>query len=246
MRFVPSIIAIFIFIFSTFVSAQAETIMITTGEWAPYMSENLPGGGPVSEIITAAYKAEGIDVKFEYYPWKRAISLVETGKALGTSAWSDTEERRAFSVASDPMVSSREVFVYMKKNLPDFDYTNLEDLKKYKLMSLAGYSHEAAFQGAGLKTDSTNNAETALKKLELGRGDLMCENEAVMAGLIKKMYPGRESEFGMSKTAFNEQPLHLLFSKKFPDMDKYLKKFNSGLAKIKQDGTYDKIMTKLK
>ncbi len=246
MRLIQSTIAIFFIAFLSITSVSAETITIVTGEWAPFLSENLPGGGPVNNIITEAYKVEGIDVDYKYYPWKRAEFMIESGTALGSSCWSDAPERRSFAVVSDPMVSSREVFIFMKKNLPNFDYTNLEDLKKYKLMSLAGYSHEKMFQEAGLNTDSTRDAETALRKLEKGRGDLMCENEAVMAGLIRELFPGRESEFGMSKTAFQDKPLHLLFSKKFPDMDKYRNTFNAGLAKIKQNGTYDKIVAKLK
>jgi len=194
MRFVQSIIAIFLTIFFTFTSVQAESVTIVTGEWAPYVSESLPGSGPVNEMVTAAYKAEGIDVTFKYYPWARVENMVKTGKALGSTAWSDSASRSDWSVVSDPVASSREVFIFMKKNLPDFDYTNLDDLKKYKVMSLGGYSHEKLFHEAGLKTDSTVSAEVALKKLDGGRSDLMCENEAVIAGLIRKMYPGRESK----------------------------------------------------
>lgn len=246
MRLIVSSIFVFFLFISSFSSVQAETVKIATGEWAPYISEKLPGGGPVSEIISAAFKAEGIDVEFKYYSWKRAMKEIKTGKSLGSSAWSDTPERRTFSTPSDALVSSREVFIFMKKNLPDFDYTNLEDLKKYKVMSLAEYAHEKKFHKAGLKTDSTPSAETALKKLEKSRADLMCENEAVVAELIRKLFPGREAEFGLSKTAFEELPLHLLFSKKFPDVETYVEKFNSGLAKIKKDGTYDKLNAKLK
>jgi len=44
----------------------SETITISTGEWAPYTSQNDPNGKVAETIVREAFKLEGIDVKYSY------------------------------------------------------------------------------------------------------------------------------------------------------------------------------------
>ena len=47
---------------SPLVSMGAETVLLTTGEWPPYYSQNLPYGGLGNQIIAESFALEGIDV----------------------------------------------------------------------------------------------------------------------------------------------------------------------------------------
>lgn len=49
-----------------------ETITLTNGEWAPYLSESFKYGGFLSRVCSEAFALEGVDVEYEYLPWKRA------------------------------------------------------------------------------------------------------------------------------------------------------------------------------
>ena len=245
MRFARPLFMGILGILAVFGTAHGNQVTIVTGEWLPYLSESLPDSGPGNAVIAAAFKAEGIEAAFKYVPWKRALQHLKTGEALGSSLWNDSKLRASYSTPSAPIVETREVFVFLKGKLPGFDYTDLEALKKYRLAALAGYNHEAVFKKAGLDPDVSNGPETALKKLDRGRVDLMCEDEVVVRTLIARLFPGREDRFGIAKTPLNTRTLHLLFSRQHPGMDDYLERFNAGLLKIKADGTYNAIMGKL-
>ena len=43
-----------------------DTISNSTGEWAPYTSQNDPNGKVAETIVREAFKLEGIDVKYTY------------------------------------------------------------------------------------------------------------------------------------------------------------------------------------
>ena len=58
----------------------ANTIKISTGHWPPYLSEDLPGGGFVSQIIRESFESEGVDVEFAFLPWSRALAMTKSGK----------------------------------------------------------------------------------------------------------------------------------------------------------------------
>ncbi len=224
----------------------AEEVSIVTGEWAPFISEKLPGNGPLSEVVVATFKAVGVKSKIKFVPWKRAIKELKDGTSMCSYTWAKTDKRKEFATFSTPLIISRTVFIYWKSNYPDFKYTTLEALKQYKVAGLAGYAHVEKFKNAKLNVKISKNLPTALKKIKLGRMDIVCDNEAVAIDLIKKEFPGDKEKFGISKKPFSTKQSYMVFSKITPNAGKYRELFDTGLTKIKADGTYDAIMAKLK
>ena len=68
---------------ASFIFAK-ETITIGIGEWAPFNGEKLPHYGMSSHITTDVFALEGINVKYEFMPWKRVIVLTERAECDGT------------------------------------------------------------------------------------------------------------------------------------------------------------------
>jgi len=64
-----------IFSFSN-VNAE-EKIRIATGEYEPFLSENLKHNGVGLRIIREAFALEGGEVEYGWYPWKRACPSEE-------------------------------------------------------------------------------------------------------------------------------------------------------------------------
>ena len=48
-------------------------INLVTLDWPPYSTVNLPDGGLLSRVVTAAFDQVDIDHTIEVYPWKRAL-----------------------------------------------------------------------------------------------------------------------------------------------------------------------------
>ena len=85
---------ILFFVLSFSLSARAEkAIRLTTGEWAPYISEKLEHFGLVSRIVTEAFALEGVKVEYIFLPWKRAYQEALIGKYDGSAVWTRNSER---------------------------------------------------------------------------------------------------------------------------------------------------------
>lgn len=220
--------------------------LIVTGEWKPFVSAKMDGGGFTTEIIQHALLESGIDVRIELepMPWTRCEAMVKDGKALATFPYMKTEERQQHYTFSEPIAMSRNVFFYIKERNPDFAFDTVEGLKGMRIGGAKGYFYEPIFAKAGLKVDYATDAKSGFQKLYLGRVDIVPENELVGWAIIKELYPGEEHRFAASAKALTEEPLHLMFSKAYPKADDLRGKFNAGLASIKDKGIVDKIRAK--
>lgn len=227
-------------------NAAAETVEFAVGEWAPFISESMPGNGHDGEVVRAAMKAVGMDVKYNYYKWTRSKGLIKQGEALASFPWSKTPTTTAIAIYSDPISVSRQVFIYNKSKLGEVDFKTPADLKKYNVAGIRSYSHVEILEKAGIKLDMSNDLETALKKLKAGRVDMVPDNDLVLWGMAKQMFGADISNYALTKSALTEADMHVIFSKNHPQAEAMKATFNEGLAKIKASGEYDQIDGKYK
>ncbi|MEL7401395.1 MAG: hypothetical protein AAFN68_12600, partial [Pseudomonadota bacterium] len=89
----------------------AESIVITSGEWAPYISQKLPHYGITSRIVTEAFKQQNIETQYQFYPWNRSLNSARGGEVNATLGWAKTEEREQdFWFSSEPISIEQTVF----------------------------------------------------------------------------------------------------------------------------------------
>ncbi len=222
----------------------AETITLATGDWAPYVSDKMSGYGVTAEIITAAFKTVGIEVKYSLMPWKRCEEEVAAGKFFATFPYAKTPERQPKFNFSQKFITSRSVFFFVSDKFNSFHWTTLADFKPYMIGGTLGYWYEADFKKAGLKTEFVSNNDSNFLKLLTGKVDFILEDELVGKDLVKRIAPDQLSKLKTLKPAFNTFDLHLMISKTFPGADELTKKFNEGLTKIRASGDYKKILAK--
>ena len=83
-----AIVCLLLLFLSGTVGYGEERIRLTNGEWAPYTSASMPGGGIMSQIITEAFALSGIKVDYVYLTsWKRAYILAAKGRYDGSLTW---------------------------------------------------------------------------------------------------------------------------------------------------------------
>lgn len=234
--------SVWIMIFCMTSPALAKTFEIYTGEWAPYVSEKMEGYGPIALIIDKAVKAAGHDVTIKFVPWKRAEVFVLKGKVVASFPWSPTEEIEESCFVSSAMVRQNMVFFYLKENLKSWDYTGLEDLKKYKIGGCPGYTYIEILENAGISIDYANDIELSMKKLIGKRFDLLPESLLVGKATIQKVAPEKADMIGISKTPLYSKSLHLIISKNHPDGKELFDVFEKGFSIIKENGTYETII----
>jgi polar amino acid transport system substrate-binding protein len=221
-------------------SAHSETIKITNGDWAPYMAESLKHYGVVSHIVSETFALEGITVEYVFLPWKRAYEDAKEGKADGSIIWGFSEERAAELKFSEPVINL-ETVLFIQKN-STVDWTTEEDLGKYSIGGVIGYSYgiEALETSGKVKISRIASPENNYKKLASGRLEIVLEDRDVGWQLANNL--GLTDSLKTHPKPLNTKSFHLLMSKNSAKGDKFLEAFNRGLAKMKASGKLDQMV----
>lgn len=223
---------------------DGNTIVLTTGEWAPYTGESLDNKGFFTEITTAVFKEMGKTPKYVFYPWERAEKAVGDGESWGAFPYTPNEERSKTYAFSNNVVHATTYFFYYKPHMQPITWEKLEDFQPYTLGTVTGYYQEKLFADAKLKTDSSADEASGLKKLQAERIDLFPMTDLVGWALIKELFPDEIDNFGVLEKPMDQTELTIMVSKSDPDALKLLDEFNAALQKIKDNGVYDQILTK--
>ncbi|AKP72862.1 Bacterial extracellular solute-binding protein, family 3 [Piscirickettsia salmonis] len=215
--------------------AKLEKVTLTTGEWQPFVSQTLAENGIAAKIVTAAFAAVGIRVKYQWLPWKRAYNSALEGKTDGSFPWSKVTQREKNFHYSRPLIISKTVFYHLKSK--PFTWNHYSDLRGHIIGGSLGYSYGNAFEAAMSKKhfkyqiSKTNTLN--LKKLLKGRIDIFPCSIEVCDTLIKQLGPEAKAKL----TYYKEKPLettsyYLIVPKKLSNHTKIINKFNEGLKLI--------------
>jgi polar amino acid transport system substrate-binding protein len=221
-----------------------EPLPVLTGEWAPYVSESLQGGGMAAEIVTHAFLAAGLEPETSFAPWTRCESEIKQGRVFAGFPFTPTEERREYALFSEPLFRSRTVFFYMPERLESFRYLGLDGLRHLKVGGTRGYFYVPLFRRAELQVDYANEAELSFRKLFLGRVDVVAEARLVGWEILRRTYPNQISRFKASERALSVDPMALMVSKRWPGARKLLERFNQGMRRIRDNGVLEAISNK--
>lgn len=229
----------------TMAAEKPEKIRLTNGEWAPYQSENLPEYGAASALVTAAFNAAGIEVEYGFFPWNRAMIEVERGAWDGTFMWVLTPERERIYLPSDPLFTLEEVVFYNKEN--PIDATTPEDLKG-KVM---GALDSSAFgrQFAPLVDDGSiyvarvRNNQQLFEMLARQRVDFVPElKTSGYDAVLEHLTEEQRRRIGHLETLTYPWSYHLLISRRIDDGPYFVDAFNRGMAIIRENGEFDRII----
>jgi polar amino acid transport system substrate-binding protein len=235
----PLISAISCFAFSS--GIQAQTVTMTTTNWAPFYAESLDQGGFISAIASASLKAAGYESNVEFTGWKDALAQVKTGEKDIVIGAYFSEERAKHYYYSLPIYSVL-TGVFKKKGHELEFYTSFEMLDQYRLGKLDGTVVAKSFDAYPFK-DLTGfeHVSDGLNALEQGNIDLYVESYAVAKQVASDM--GMDTtQLEMIQPPIEENELHIMISKKITNATQLRDAFNAGFVEIQTNGTYDKIL----
>ncbi len=236
-----SVIFFFLFIITTHIFAN-ESIKISNGEWPPFFSKDLKYNGVTSHIVSDAFAVEGIDVNYEWFPWKRSLNLARVGTVDAVVGWSKTKEREDDFLFSDTILKGEVVFFYRKDYV--FDWNSYKDLKGIKIGTIVGYNYDNKIKKIkeikGSSVFNVINEVKLFKMLLKGRFDVVIINVDVGYGILNKYYSKTETE----SITYHTKVLHTEYLRVlFPNIDtksrQLLKEFDRGLKHLKQNGTFE-------
>ncbi|ASP38212.1 hypothetical protein CHH28_05720 [Bacterioplanes sanyensis] len=225
-----------------------STIKLTNGEWPPYLSEQLPHGGPSSQVIEEVYQLQGIQVQWGWYPWQRSYNLAKSGSYDGTVIWSYNQERAEDFVYTAPTLHERRVLFHLQSQ--SFDWQQLSDLRQYRFGGTIAYEYSYEFQNleaSGVLTvERTKEEWVNLKRLLNGSIDIFVATERVGLALMEVwLTPAQAANITFDDKPLDEQQWSVLISNNSQHRDYFVEQFNLGLEKLKQSGRYDAIMSQI-
>jgi polar amino acid transport system substrate-binding protein len=216
-----------------------ETIILgAENDWVPY--SNKDGTGMANEIVLAAYKAVGIDVKFKVAPYNRLLKMVRDGEILGVfNIPKELSNEKEYLFGKVPIFIARSAY-YQNVSNP-LSATGKEGLKNgEKIGVVFDYGYGDFFSGNDrivkieVRSDQLN-----LRKLAKGRIDATILYDKTARKLIKenslsdKVVKAFDSEAG---------EIYVAFSKRFPNAQHYADKLDQGLSAIEKSGDMKRIM----
>ena len=234
----------FLICFFCFISLPiyAEEIKLANGEWAPYLSKELPHYGYASHLVTEAFREVKVEVKYEFYPWARAENYVKTGRIDGSVVWSKQTEREKFAYFSDPVIEHNVVLWHLKKR-PIVWNTN-EDLYGLRigipLGSKLGITKELNETGK-IKLYRTPNIKSGFLMILAERIDVQPVIDLVGYHLLGTQFTSEEQAKIIHTKPTRNVKYHLMLSKAIPGNKLLSEKFNQGLRRLKETGEYSKM-----
>ena len=225
-------------------AAPAAKVVVvgTDAAYAPFESQNEKGEivGLTIDVVNAAAKKAGIEVKFVNTPWEGIFNALGQGdRDMIASSVTITDERKQTMDFTDPYFDAVQLIaVKANSKIAKFD-----DLKKLKVGVQTGTTgDEAVTKLLGKTSTSIKRFEStplALKELEAGGVDAVVADNGVVINYVANNAGAKFKT--VSDKAFAPEQYGFAVKKGNADL---LGKLNKGLAEIKADGSYAAIYAK--
>ncbi|MBC3917562.1 ABC transporter substrate-binding protein [Undibacterium sp. CY18W] len=221
------------------------TLKIATGELPPYATESRADKGIALSIVRRAFELEGYKVEFTFLPWSRALAESRNGKWDGTAYWGHKPEHDISFWLSDNVITEQWVFVY--RNALDFKWTQLDDLRPYRIAMIQDYTYTPeiwAMANKGvLKMEKLPNDMAALRMLMLKRVDIAPMERNVTCDLLARNFtPAEAAQLSAHPKLMTESfTTHLMLPRSLVTSADRIKAFNTGLKKLRASGEYQKL-----
>jgi polar amino acid transport system substrate-binding protein len=225
-------------------NGQAETLRWVQYNVSPYAAEHLPAGGFWCQLVREALALRGHDISIQWYPLKRAFAMVENGAADLSLGWLKTPEREKAVLFSDrPVARSPVVFFHRRDKA--FDWETLEDLKGLRIGDRlgnvnGGKTYLAAEKAGVINVERVPADEQNLKKLLLGRIDVIVGAESMIEGVLRDRFLPQDQ----SKITKHPKPLHVVegyavFNRQLaPHL---IHAFNDGIDQLRENGRFEQL-----
>lgn len=217
-------------------TANAQTLRLLTEEYPPYnFSKNGIISGAAVEQAELMMKALGRPYSLEILPWARALSLAENQPWTCVFTTGHDEERDKRFKWVEPLLIDR--MVMLRKAGSGVNPANIEEAKRFTVGTQRGdFSGTYLQNHAFPKIDLAADMETTVKKLLVGRIDLMVTSEKTFEAM-------RDEGKALEPALVLEGKLYG-FACNLGLPDAVVEKMQAELEKLIADGTQDQIFVK--
>ncbi|PWC33119.1 transporter substrate-binding domain-containing protein [Azospirillum sp. TSO35-2] len=215
--------------------------LVTGTDYAPFTSEDLPGGGMVTEMVRRAFAATGRQYEVRFLPWKRGYDGVVTGRFLATFPYVRTPDREREVLFSDPVIEVRQ-FVYLSNRsamaFRGWGDGGLDDFRGRAVCAPVGYALppilDQMVRRGDLQRQTPSDLGACVRMVATGRADALVIDEYSGGEAVARS--GLADDIRVAERPFDVVTLHLVVGRDTPGAAETIAAFNGGLAALKADG----------
>jgi len=165
-------------------TGKTETINIATPVWDGQTNED--GTGLFFDIIRAVYEPEGIKMKFEIMPWKRAVQEMLAGRADAVLDMYREDVTEEMLTPNYPLLTEFTVAVFKKERIKD--WKSAESFSGLDLIWIRGYNYHNSRHLRGIKFNwsEIDDYDTAWRMLAKNRADAYLDAYTDATAYIKE------------------------------------------------------------
>ena len=217
-------------------TAWGEKLRIVTEPWAPYVYEE--GGKTVGldyETTAIVFQRLGIEVEWQFLPWKRCLAMLDQGLADGALDIFHSEERDSTLLYPSEPLSDVEFVMFYANERPHL-FRNLEDLTGLTVGTSPGYLYSEDFSQSTLFIrEPAPTHEANFGKLLRGRIDLLITDRRVGQHLLDEL--NLRDKISESPTVISRQSQYLAVRRN-AGMDLLVTRFGAELKRFKREPAY--------
>jgi polar amino acid transport system substrate-binding protein len=217
-----------------------NVIKLVSSDYPPYFGASLPNGGAVINIVVQAFRHSDYQVQVQYLPWARAISEVRDGNFDGMVAIPYSKEEEAKLAFSSPIHTAQ--LGFYKQRDRTIEIKEINDLKLFRIGTVRGVSNPVEFNAARPPSFESLDDATNLRKLAIGRLDLVLTDKLVGKYLLENRLTDMRIALNWQGFQLTSNSQHVVFSRKRINFDKKLAAFNEGLRIMAQDGSLKELL----
>ncbi len=216
--------------------ALGERLRLVSDDWAPYIYQH--DGQPRGidyEVTTEVLKRLGVEVEWQFLPWKRCLSMLETGQADGALDIFHSAERDATLLYPSEPLSDVE-FVMFYANERPHPFNTLEQLKGLTICTSPGYLYSPDFSQSDLFTrEPAPTHEANFGKLVRGRIDLLITDRRVGQHLLDEL---NIRDLTTENPTVISRQSQFLAVRRNAGMDLLVQRFGAELKRFKREPAY--------
>lgn len=223
-------------------AAESSEHLIAFDNYPPYHYwENGSPRGLNIEIINEVFSRIGLSPSYVRRPWKRSLDGIKHGDFTALCAAFKTPERDEFAFFPTRHLSLETNWVITLVN-SDVEVDDVDDLGKYNIGIVSGYSYGPAFDAMkGVNKSELPNEKALLDMLLSGRVEAIVGCDLVFNHLAKKLGVEHRLKYQLE---LSSDPLYLVLSKKVAGNELLNTKISAALSELVADGTYQKILSR--
>ena len=217
-------------------AAYGEKLRIVTEPWAPYVyEEDGVMRGLDYETTVIVFQRLGVEVQWQFLPWKRCLAMLEQGNADGALDIFHSLDREALLLYPSEPLSDVEFALFYANERPH-PAKHLDDLRGLTVGTSPGYLYGDDFSTSTLfKREPAPSHEANFGKLMLGRIDLVITDRRVGQHVIKAL--GLEGRISQAPVMVSRQQ-QFLAVRRGAGMDLLVQRFAAELKRFKQEPAY--------